>query len=129
MNDFSTKLFARFPTYFRPHNPYSLMRFGCEVGAGWNDLIWKLCESIEATNPPSDFEVVQVKSKFAQLSFYVKHSTSAQDTLIHNAAVQSKVLCEDCGQPGKSRVRNGWFIVACDQHALDTNGTYLEPIQ
>lgn len=129
MNDFSVKLFARFPMYFRPSNLYSLMRFGVESNAGWNDLVWKLCESIEALNPPSNFEVVQVKSKFAQLSFYVKHSTPAIDALIHDAQVQSKVLCEECGQPGKNRIRRGWFIVACEQHALDIDGNYLEPIQ
>lgn len=131
MNDFDVKLFARFPTFFHPENTSgSLMRFGCDIGMGWQDLVWRLCEDIEALNPSSDFEVLQVKSKFAELRFYTKGSNEQISDLIREAERRSCGICEECGKPGTTRVRaSGWFITACDEHAIDRDGTYLEAME
>jgi hypothetical protein len=101
----------------------TLMPFGFDCGDGWFDLIWNLCEEIEEIlpkldklqrvenkldNAPKQFEVVQVKQKFASLRFYVNGNADYEINqkifdLISKAEDLSGKTCEECGQPGEIR--------------------------
>lgn len=114
------KLFNDFPTFFKPERPVTeaLMAFGFEVGDGWFDLIYKLCEDIAAANPNDDFEVFQVKEKFGGLRFYLCGGASDEiHKLIEEAEQRSYHICESCGAEvpdGPSR-DGGWISTKCEQ--------------
>jgi len=81
---------------------------------GWFDIIWNLCEEIEAMRPT----VLQIKEKFGGLRFYASFPKDYSEQgweVIREAEKQSSETCEECGQPGEFRVRNGWRLTACDK--------------
>lgn len=93
------------------------------VGEGWRQLLWDLCVELEphveainnhlaAQEPPSSFEVRQVKEKFGGLRFYVRHHSDGIDGCIHKAQERALKTCVDCGQPGTLRTE-GWWRVTC----------------
>jgi hypothetical protein len=113
LNEENTKyLFDNFK-FFRPKNPDSLMIYGFDCGDGWFPLIKELCEKLGRLRMPN-FEVVQVKEKFATLSFYVTGVPERYDKvvnlLIGNATRKSAKTCEDCGKPGALR-RLKWLML------------------
>jgi hypothetical protein len=59
--------------------------------------------------------IVQVKEKFGTLRFYVYGGTPEMNNYIEFAEGMSRITCEVCGNPGKSR-NTGWVMVLCDLH-------------
>ncbi len=119
-------IIKRFPALYRKRLP-----FGFECGNGWLDILLDLSEKIEKTaiviGISTDSEkhpyAVQVKSKFAVLSFHGENLTEEMQTLINEASDISCQTCEICGAPGRIRIHNKWYTVYCDQHA--PNGSIL----
>jgi hypothetical protein len=75
----------RWPGWFRDlYGDYRLtcMAWGFAHDDGWFDLVWRLCEAIEALGPDEDFKVEQVKEKFGGLRFYVSGGNEAIRGLI-----------------------------------------------
>jgi hypothetical protein len=119
MNKKNTKkLFDRFK-FFKPDLPptQSLMCFGFACGDGWFKLLWDLSEAIDKTNPDENFNVQQVKEKFAGLRFYVSGSTKEINELISEAEDKSYKICEICGRKGKPR-NYRWVVTLCFWHNL-----------
>lgn len=57
---------------------------------------------------------IQVKSKFGGLRFYTDgNKTSKMHELIDKAESKSYTICEQCGEPGKSR-SGGWIETLCE---------------
>ena len=116
MNKENTQaLFARFPELFAGKDmsiKENLMPFGFECGDGWFDLIWKLCEDIEATN--EKVLALQVKEKFGGLRFYVTTGSNKVLDLINEAEAKSMTICERCGKLGILH-QQGWWHTICDE--------------
>lgn len=77
------------------------MAFGCDHGNGWNGLLYKLCEDIQAElnrHPEPKFKFTTVKQKLGALVVY--HTGSSNDTIYHlidSAMEESITVCEQCG--------------------------------
>jgi hypothetical protein len=113
----------RWPGWFRDlYGDYRLtcMAWGFAHDDGWFDLVWRLCEAIEALGPDEDFKVEQVKEKFGGLRFYVSGGNEAIRGLIWKVQGQSHHICEVCGQPGSLRDDRRWIRTLCDHHAIHT---------
>lgn len=102
--------------FYKPDETHqrNLIAFGFECSDGWFDLIYKLSEDLNKLDLPENFEVVQVKEKFASLRFYTNITTTEIDKLIYKAEEESYTICEVCGKKGKAR-GNGWVRVLCDE--------------
>lgn len=115
------KLFDRFKFYNSNSSLMnSLMGFGFECGEGWFNLLWELSINIEKElakipiETCDSFEVIQVKEKYGGLRFYTNWENNEISKLIEKAESQSEEICEECGNPGKSR-GNEWIITLCDK--------------
>lgn len=119
----ASKIYLRFPDIFvgrqKPITE-SLMAFGMEVGDGWFNLIYELCENIEAIATLEDVplpEAVQVKEKHGELCFYVRGFTKAMADCIDDAEDLSEKTCEICGDEGELLTdKNGWMKTRCKRH-------------
>ena len=84
------------------------------VGAGWHRLIIKLVEDLFEMG--WDGKVNQVKEKFGGLRFYIDYQGKPVHQGIRDriteAEVESMVVCEYCGRPGKER-GGGWIKTLC----------------
>jgi len=120
-----------FPEYFKclDEKPRRTgLYFGIENSDGWYDLIYKLCEDIKKIDP-KDFYWVQIKEKFGLGRFYASGGNKETYDLIDKAERKSAFICEDCGQDGCTRHRNGWLRTLCDQCAESRSGegaTYIK---
>ena len=145
-NPLIRQLVAEHPALFRGEPPY-VWSF---VTGGWYPIVDELCSEIEVLLGPSgcaDFSVVQVKEKFASLSFYYRYpaeetpdqpsilaadgvqrlrSGAALDvegnraklrTLVDHADERCAATCQRCGAPGHRRNLGGWLATLCDEHA------------
>jgi hypothetical protein len=124
MKELEKRLLERWPAWFnldgepRP----TLMSFGFQLGDGWFDLVWALCERLETvvavaeTETGRSFHVLQVKEKFGALRFYANYSNDTISALIEAAGIESIHTCEVCGGPGRRR-GSSWVETRCDEHA------------
>lgn len=72
----------------------------------------------ELRTPPCPVPQVvaqQVKEKFGTLRFYCDGGDDATHGMISLAESMSGMLCEECGNRGKTR-GGGWIRTLCDQH-------------
>lgn len=111
----SQEIMAKY-SFFHPEKSEteSLMCFGFECGKGWYNLIDELCQKIKDTNPPEDFEIIQVKEKFGTLRVYTNYSTKEIEELITEAENKSAVTCEVCGDVGKE-TGDYWIRTLCEK--------------
>lgn len=58
-------------------------------------------------------EVVQVKSKFGGLRYYMHGATDTMNKLIDKAEKKSYNTCELCGSPGQEHSVRGWYWTIC----------------
>ena len=115
------EFYLRFPALFR-------RRIQIAVGDGWRDLVWNLCEKIDAlmasrgivSTSPVYPEAVQIKQKIGSLRFYFGgHSGLDNETrrelldLIGEAEDQSETICESCGVPGDRGSLSGYIATLC----------------
>ncbi len=94
-----------------PSLPYPAESDSC--GSGWLPLIEDLVQKLIALG--WNREVVQVKTKFGALRFYVAEHTEEMEKLIAQAENRSASVCERCGKPGV--LRSGPPAeTLCDEH-------------
>jgi hypothetical protein len=120
------RLFARFPRLFAARtkpDTESRMCDGFACGDGWFDLVWRLCEKLDAL--PSEPVAFQVKEKFGQLRFYLEGRHEGARELIAAAEVESSRTCEVCGVPGVLREFGSRLKTTCAEHGRD--GRIVEP--
>jgi hypothetical protein len=82
-------------------------------GDGWEPLIRRLSEKLEALIGDSDARASQCKEKFGTLRFYMDGSTEEMEALIKLAENESAKTCEICGAPG-TLVGKGWYKTRCE---------------
>ena len=147
------KFVKRWPDWFDVNGSvqHTLMPFGFECGDGWFQLIWDLCEDIEKIlnevfhemglsdddikvrqvtrkldkEQIKDFEVIQVKEKFAGLRFYYEDAVEGEGKIIkrvQKAEELSLVTCEECGKEGKVTGKN-WLKTLCENCEKERNRT------
>lgn len=123
--DLEEKLYSDFPLMFRePANALNdSTGFHFECGDGWYQLILELCENLyplaKATIPDeygSCCLVSQVKEKYGTLRFYMPSCTSEMSKIINEYEKKSALICEECGNPGRTRIHNGWLSTTCEEH-------------
>ena len=91
----------------RPPFPFEL--FNIECNSGWRCLYWPLMLRCEREG----VEIHQIKEKFGGLRFYVGPASDSLLNAIEDAESLSFTICEDCGEPGKTR-GGGWIRTLCD---------------
>lgn len=119
------KIFDRFPHFFEHKEDQSVSRMGHRegfaCGDGWFDIILDLILKIDSLRPPKDFEIVQVKEKFAELRVYVHECGDVYVKvieLISEAQKQCAKTCEICGSTKKVAVQNykhSWLRNMCER--------------
>ena len=114
-SELQSSLYKKYPKIFRQRDlspQESTMCFGITCGNGWYNIIDNLCSIIKTrirmkritTSSglvPSiifNCEVVQVKSKFGQLRFYVEGGDDYIDGAIRMAEQMSLYTCQNCGR-------------------------------
>ena len=105
------KLVERFPRWFniRGDLRHTLMPFGFQCDDGWFELLWRLCEHLEALvqrfkrKTGERFEILQVKQKLGGLRFYTNHRPDAIRERIEAAQQESFRTSKVCGQQGRLR--------------------------
>jgi len=132
------KILDRWSDWFDTKNPqHSLMCFGFAHDDGWFGIIWKMCEDIEKVLHGGNrqkieeveakldhkryFEFIQIKEKFGTLRVYHEGSYPQElvqhvRDIISRAEAESRVTCEECGRPGKTR-NDRWIKTLCDNCA------------
>ena len=121
--EFDRQICEAFPNLYRMRSAdrqTSCMSFGFEIDRGWHDIVWDLSEKLEAmilTLPEEDRKYVyadQVKSKWAELRFYMSTAIDGMDQEISKAEDLSIVTCERCGAPGTQHGA-GWVTTLCEE--------------
>lgn len=131
------KLIRKHPRLSRPK------LHGWEIDVGWVGIVDRYFDIVDRVVPESvGFKVVQIKEKFGGLRLYcqpvlpqMKIRQTDDDVIVSHqprklepwelelqmaktlAEQRSYFVCERCGQPGRLRVRDGYYCTACDVHA------------
>ncbi len=124
------KLLERFK-FFSPDNRHLGLAeqfpvgFFFECGDGWFQVVWDLCERIDAIlrvheeaatfARGSPFQIAQVKEKYGILRVYCDWETDDISAAIAGAEERSTRTCDVCGRPGVIRQRF-WLRARCDAH-------------
>lgn len=58
----------------------------------------------------------EVKEKFGELRFVVRHRNAEQIGATKMAYAMSKRICEECGALGRHVVAGGTWMTRCEQH-------------
>jgi len=118
-----TKYKSMFPSDDIMSDPMkSCLFWGFQIPKGWNTLLENLFEEISKTNPPDEFMILQIKSKFGGLRFYVYGSTNEIDEIIQKYEEKSFSTCEICGKSPASPTETRWITTLCDDcHAKKEN--------
>lgn len=124
--DLDKKLCEDFPNLYRDRNAsmrVTCMCWGFECGDGWEPLIRRLSEKLEAIivaipEPQrAQYCAAQVKEKFGTLRFYMAGTNEEIEAAIDEAEAESAVTCEVCGAPGAERTsKSGWISTLCEEH-------------
>lgn len=102
------------------------MCWGFECGDGWFELIKNLSKELYAYTEKTGAElpeVMQVKEKYGTLRYYIMFGTKEQYKIIDKWCDLSETTCEETGEPGKLRVKRGWYKTLSDKMSkeLDYN--------
>ncbi len=100
------KMVTKYPDMFSGNKIY--------CGDGWFDIIWDICEEIEAMRP----NILQIKESFGNLIFnasFTKDYSEQGWRIIHKAEEVAAEICETCGKKGIFRIKNSYRKVRCDK--------------
>lgn len=110
-----------FPLTFRDRHAsmqVTCMCWGFDVGDGWEPLIRRAAEKIEAEilkmpeDQRAEVRASQVKEKFGTLRFYMTAQNDEITEAIREAEEASAHTCEKCGAPGEVNT-SGWRSTLC----------------
>ena len=93
---------------------HTLMCFGYPDD-GWFEILKELFVQLNTMELPKDFEIIQVKEKFAGLRVYTNGVSDKVDKLIESACQKASTTCEMCGEPGREQQVNGWYKTLCEK--------------
>jgi len=134
--DFEKLLVKQFQIIYRDLNGdprKTCMGRGLEINNGWFNILYDLSVKLEAiadeqslhlkNNPEydgADTRIVfaQIKEKFGALRVYINNWPEDRkqiEDLVRMAEQQSSIMCEICGEPGKTR-SGVWMLTLCDKH-------------
>jgi hypothetical protein len=93
------------------------LSFECQ--SGWYDLLRELSDKLQSIININHFDlhVIQVKSKFGTLKFYVDSGTDAIFDLIEEYEHKSEEICEECGAKGSLVCYGHWYYTRCPKCA------------
>ena len=91
----------------------SCLAFGIECGDGWYKILDAALEKIQALAPGA--RVSQIKEKYGTLRFYLGSANGDAFDIADMAESLSEITCETCGDPGKVRNNNGWYMTRCEK--------------
>jgi len=84
----------------------------------WNpviaDLI-KIMKSLERWNDGTNYEVMQVKTKFGRLRFYATNSDRYLEGAIAMAELQCDKICPYCNSYNQQKTNSGRFVKKCEK--------------
>lgn len=110
--------------HVHPDDPY-----WCYVPKGWQNLVCKLNEHLEAIEP--DYALHQVKEKFGGLRYYTHTPGRPNDEhdlfwiLVSYYENLSFKVCDRCGERGRLYKKRGYIRTRCEEHA--DGGELVEP--
>lgn len=112
-----SKIYNQYPELFEK----TFYRFSFDHGDGWYNIVEQMCrliaEHLQVQKEESDFLIVgQITEKFGTLRVYHSEADDYTKGLIDMAEALSSVTCEQCGNPGHTRL-GPWVRVLCDNHA------------
>jgi hypothetical protein len=94
---------------------------GVSTAPGWDDAVLELDRELSAIDP--EYRLLQCKSKFGGLRFYIEESADLTAEgrrlmydLIRAAEQQVATICEAWGASGTYTVVGGWAGVRCPEH-------------
>ncbi len=99
-DELENKIIADFPSLFRDCDKTeyeSCMAWGCEIGDGWYNLLYKLCEDLMKTPGAENLKFDQIKEKFGMLRVYYSGGGSEAGDLVDNAEIEADKVCSYCG--------------------------------
>jgi hypothetical protein len=85
---------------------------GAFCGKGWQPIVDRLLGNLVEMG--WDRRLDQVKEKFGELRFYIRHGSREMFEVIEMAERASRRTCEFCGADGRPRDDLGWVKTACD---------------
>jgi len=112
---------------------YAYEGFGIECGKGWYGIIDRLFTKIEEELrkegiPYKDFQVSQIKEKFARLVVYSYGGTNKIEEFKDEAEKESTKTCELCGYPGRTIELKGWLTCLCSKCLQEELNRWKEDI-
>ncbi len=96
-----------------------------ECRQGWYGILRSFFAAVKDVLPEAEqFKLLQVKEKLGSLRIYY-HLSETPGTEVGDAIRKAKTaaedasfhVCEVCGQPGGLRVKGGWYVTRCEDHA------------
>ena len=119
-SELANQLKEKYPQIFRDlwGNPReTCLAFGIECGAGWYDIIDRLCEGITKLDLGPQFKATQVKEKFGELRFYYSGVPEVKwgpmGELVAAAERESRETCEYCGSKEDVTCEGSWIKALC----------------
>lgn len=118
-------------------HPLALSRVTCGIyyPDGWNTLISNLCDVVERQigKLPSEHKqqvyVIQIKSKFGSLRYYMNQSTPHINGAIELAESLSFTTCETCSNQASTKQVGNWTATLCDScHQKELDKKTIEVI-
>jgi hypothetical protein len=140
------QLFEKYPDLFSNKDKdimSSCMRWGCDCGNGWYDIISSVCWMIKQHEDNKRWQIKwkekknqeikdsmgisiegeepeyfpakfdQVKEKYGGLRMYFSGGDDYVDGLVSMAEAMSYKICEICGNKGECN-KSGWFTTLCE---------------
>lgn len=124
-------LCKKFPFLFsdrRASMQNTAMCWGFQCGNGWYKIIKEAAAKLEPliidclvkdpVNALYHPRASDIKEKYGTLRFYLSSGTDEMYAIVFAAEKKSTKVCEQCGQPGKMRGRN-WYYVSCKKHVRE----------
>ena len=95
----------------------SSMHFGLQVDRGWLPVIAEMCAELELVAPVG-FSIVSIKEKNGSLRLIYRGGTGAVEMAVAKAKERATLTCDQCGEAGELRQREGLWAVRCGECAV-----------
>jgi len=114
-SELEQQLLDAFPALFTDQ----LRRAGFQCRDGWFYLLGRLASNLVKISEDADIEppkIDVVKQKFGTLRCFVTSDNSDTRKRIELVAIDSRNICEVCGENGQWRADTGWIQTLCNAH-------------